>query len=64
MPILWSWLRDGAHFRVCGDATRMAEDVDRTLRELVARHGRIGDEEAAAHVERMAADRRYVRDVY
>ncbi|MFE8936242.1 molybdopterin-dependent oxidoreductase [Streptomyces sp. NPDC007872] len=62
--VLWSWLRDGAHFHVCGDATRMAGDVDRTLRELVARHGRMGDEEAAAYVERMAADRRYVRDVY
>ncbi|MFE5900153.1 molybdopterin-dependent oxidoreductase [Streptomyces sp. NPDC056488] len=62
--VLWSWLRDGAHFYVCGDAARMAKDVDRTLRELVARHGGMGDEEAAAYVERMAADRRYVRDVY
>ncbi len=62
--VLWSWLRDGAHFHVCGDAARMAADVDRTLRELVARHGGMGDEEAAAYVERMAADRRYVRDVY
>ncbi|MFC7792938.1 molybdopterin-dependent oxidoreductase [Streptomyces cinereoruber] len=62
--VLWSWLRDGAHFHVCGDAARMAKDVDRTLRELVARHGGMGDEEAAAYVERMAADRRYVRDVY
>ncbi|MFG3343865.1 molybdopterin-dependent oxidoreductase [Streptomyces sp. NPDC048018] len=61
---LWSWLRDGAHLFVCGDASRMARDVDRTLREVVARHGRMGEEEAAAYVERMAADKRYVRDVY
>ncbi|MFJ6518589.1 molybdopterin-dependent oxidoreductase [Streptomyces filamentosus] len=62
--VLWSWLRDGAHFAVCGDAARMAKDVDRTLREVVARHGRMDEEEAAAYVERMAAERRYVRDVY
>ncbi|MFB7935817.1 molybdopterin-dependent oxidoreductase [Streptomyces sp. NPDC056049] len=61
---LWSWLRDGAHVAVCGDAARMAKDVDRTLREIVARHGRMGDEEAAAYVGRMAAEKRYVRDVY
>ncbi|MER5965719.1 bifunctional nitrate reductase/sulfite reductase flavoprotein subunit alpha [Streptomyces sp. NPDC002057] len=61
---LWSWLRDGAHFAVCGDAARMAKDVDRALRDLVARHGRMGEEEAAAYVRQMAADKRYVRDVY
>ncbi|MFE7511044.1 molybdopterin-dependent oxidoreductase [Streptomyces sp. NPDC057540] len=61
---VWSWLQDGAHFYVCGDATRMAEDVDRTLRELIARHGAMSDEEAAAYVKQMAAEKRYVRDVY
>ncbi|MFF8806341.1 molybdopterin-dependent oxidoreductase [Streptomyces omiyaensis] len=61
---LWSWLRDGAHLAVCGDAARMAKDVDRTLREVVARHGRMGDEEADAYVRRLAAAKRYVRDVY
>ncbi|MEU1279781.1 bifunctional nitrate reductase/sulfite reductase flavoprotein subunit alpha [Streptomyces sp. NPDC005805] len=61
---LWSWLRDGAHVAVCGDAARMAKDVDLALRELVARHGRMSDEEASAYVEQMAADKRYVRDVY
>ncbi|MFJ5832789.1 molybdopterin-dependent oxidoreductase [Streptomyces sp. NPDC093089] len=62
--VLWSWLRDGAHFYVCGDATRMAKDVDQTLRDVVARHGGMGPEDAAAYVKQMAADRRYVRDVY
>lgn len=62
--VLWSWLRDGAQFAVCGDAARTAKDVDRTLREVVARHGRTDEEEAAAYVERMAAERRYVRDVH
>ncbi|XCW06841.1 bifunctional nitrate reductase/sulfite reductase flavoprotein subunit alpha [Streptomyces sp. HUAS MG47] len=61
---LWSWLRDGAHFYVCGDAARMAKDVDQALRDVVARHGRMGDEEAAAYVKQMATEKRYVRDVY
>ncbi|WP_082398843.1 bifunctional nitrate reductase/sulfite reductase flavoprotein subunit alpha [Pseudonocardia sp. EC080625-04] len=61
---LWSWLRDGAHLYVCGDATRMARDVDRTLRTVVARHGGLAPDEADAWVTRLAEDRRYVRDVY
>ncbi|MFJ5707481.1 molybdopterin-dependent oxidoreductase [Streptomyces sp. NPDC093105] len=61
---LWSWLQDGAHLAVCGDAARMAKDVDRTLREVVARHGGMGEEEAAAYVKQMAVEKRYVRDVY
>ncbi|WP_033825654.1 bifunctional nitrate reductase/sulfite reductase flavoprotein subunit alpha, partial [Kitasatospora sp. MBT63] len=36
---LWEWLNDGAHLYVCGDAGRMAKDVDRTLREIVATRG-------------------------
>jgi len=61
---LWSWLQDGAHLYVCGDATRMAADVDRTLREIVATHGRLDPEAADDYVRRLTADRRYLRDVY
>ncbi|MFF9852313.1 molybdopterin-dependent oxidoreductase [Streptomyces litmocidini] len=61
---LWQWLRDGAHFYVCGDAERMAKDVDRALRDVVAAHGGMDADEAAAYVRRLATDRRYVRDVY
>lgn len=61
---LWSWLRDGAHFYVCGDARRMAKDVDRALRDVVAAHGGLGPDEAAAYVDRLTAAKRYVRDVY
>jgi sulfite reductase alpha subunit-like flavoprotein len=62
--LLWSWLRDGAHFYVCGDASRMAEAVDRTLREIAVVHGGLDWAEAAAYVKQLAADKRYVRDVY
>ncbi|WP_328723057.1 bifunctional nitrate reductase/sulfite reductase flavoprotein subunit alpha [Streptomyces sp. NBC_00247] len=63
-PRLWQWLKDGAHFYVCGDAGRMAKDVDRALRDIVAAHGSMDTDEAAAYVRRLAADKRYVRDVY
>ncbi|MGW2745103.1 molybdopterin-dependent oxidoreductase [Streptomyces sp. NPDC001450] len=63
-PLLWSWLRDGAHFYVCGDASRMAKDVDQALREIATVHGGLDETEAAAYVKQLAADKRYVRDVY
>jgi sulfite reductase (NADPH) flavoprotein alpha-component len=61
---LWRWLQDGAHFYVCGDAARMAKDVDRALREITATHGGMSPDEADAYVRQLAADKRYVRDVY
>ncbi|MCC2333130.1 bifunctional nitrate reductase/sulfite reductase flavoprotein subunit alpha [Cellulomonas wangsupingiae] len=61
---LWSWLEQGAHVYVCGDAARMAADVDRALRDVVASHGATTPQDAAAYVSRMAKERRYVRDVY
>ncbi|MER5519489.1 bifunctional nitrate reductase/sulfite reductase flavoprotein subunit alpha [Streptomyces sp. NPDC002763] len=63
-PLLWSWLRDGAHFYVCGDASRMARDVDRALKDIATVHGGLTEDEAAAYVKQLAAERRYVRDVY
>ncbi|MFJ3305158.1 molybdopterin-dependent oxidoreductase [Streptomyces sp. NPDC086549] len=63
-PLLWSWLQDGAHFYVCGDASRMAKDVDRALRDVAVLHGGLTEEDAVAYVKQLAADRRYVRDVY
>ncbi|MGW3012409.1 molybdopterin-dependent oxidoreductase [Streptomyces sp. NPDC001219] len=61
---LWSWLQDGAHFYVCGDASRMAKDVDRALRDIAVAHGGLPEEAAAGYVKQLAADKRYVRDVY
>lgn len=61
---LWAWLEAGAHFYVCGDASRMAKDVDAALKHVVAQQGGMDADAAAAYVARMAADKRYVRDVY
>ncbi|MDQ2867704.1 MAG: sulfite reductase subunit alpha [Verrucomicrobiota bacterium] len=61
---IWRWLEDGAYFYVCGDALRMAKDVDAMLREIVEKHGDKSPEEAAAFVEQLKADKRYKRDVY
>lgn len=61
---VWRWLDDGAHFYVCGDATRMAKDVDDTLTTIIRTHGRMSDDAAHAYKREMVADKRYVRDVY
>ncbi|MFG3071171.1 molybdopterin-dependent oxidoreductase [[Kitasatospora] papulosa] len=61
---LWSWLQEGAHFYVCGDASRMAKDVDRALLDIAVAHGGLQEDAATAYVEQLAADKRYVRDVY
>ncbi|WP_414447717.1 molybdopterin-dependent oxidoreductase [Burkholderia sp. 22PA0099] len=61
---LWSWLDAGAHFYVCGDASRMAKDVDAALKAVVAAHGGMDEAQAGEYVARMAKERRYLRDVY
>ncbi|MGW3942893.1 molybdopterin-dependent oxidoreductase [Streptomyces phaeochromogenes] len=63
-PELWSWLQSGARFYVCGDASRMAKDVDRALRDIAVTHGNLTETEAATYVKQLAAEKRYVRDVY
>ncbi|HKE48352.1 MAG TPA: assimilatory sulfite reductase (NADPH) flavoprotein subunit [Rhodanobacteraceae bacterium] len=61
---LFAWIENGAHVYVCGDATRMAKDVDAALAELFVTHGGLEREDAAAALARMAQARRYARDVY
>ncbi|MCG5217665.1 bifunctional nitrate reductase/sulfite reductase flavoprotein subunit alpha [Streptosporangium sp. KLBMP 9127] len=61
---LWSWLQDGAQLYVCGDASRMAKDVDQALHDVAVTHGGLDDEQAAAYVKHLATSKRYVRDVY
>lgn len=61
---LWSWLQRGAHFYVCGDAKRMAKDVDVALHEVISRHGGLDAAAAVEYVKQMKKDKRYQRDVY
>ena len=61
---LWAWLEAGAHFYVCGDASRMAKDVDAALHKIVEIAGGRSAEEAKAYVAKLKSDKRYQRDVY
>ena len=61
---LYAWLETGAHFYVCGDASRMARDVDAALHTIVERAGGKSAEQAAAYVQALKAAKRYARDVY
>jgi sulfite reductase (NADPH) flavoprotein alpha-component len=61
---LWSWLEAGGHFYVCGDASRMAKDVDIALHKAIETAGGKSADEAKAYVEKMKSEKRYQRDVY
>ncbi|MEL7279072.1 MAG: sulfite reductase subunit alpha [Pseudomonadota bacterium] len=61
---LFAQLEEGGHFYVCGDATRMAKDVDKALHQVVAEHGGLSEEGAVEYVNGLKREKRYVRDVY
>ncbi len=61
---LWKWLEDGAHFYVCGDASRMAKDVDAALHTIIEKSGGKSADDAKAYVAKLKSDKRYQRDVY
>jgi len=61
---LWKWIQQGAYFYVCGDAKRMAKDVDAALHAIVAEQGGLSPEAAAEWVKQFKKDGRYQRDVY
>jgi sulfite reductase (NADPH) flavoprotein alpha-component len=61
---LWAWLADGAHVYVCGDAKRMARDVEAAWVEIVAAHGARTTDEAIAFVANLKKSGRYQQDVY
>tara|TARA_R100000027_G_scaffold22012_3_gene15935 strand:+ start:316 stop:2133 length:1818 start_codon:yes stop_codon:yes gene_type:complete len=61
---LYAWLEEGAHFYVCGDASRMAKDVATALQEVVQEHGGLSESDAVAYVKKLKKDKRYQQDVY
>jgi sulfite reductase (NADPH) flavoprotein alpha-component len=61
---LFAWLEEGAHFFVCGDAARMAKDVDVALHQIVEKEGGKTPDQAAEYVEHLRQQKRYKRDVY
>jgi sulfite reductase (NADPH) flavoprotein alpha-component len=63
-PLFWSWLQDGASIYVCGDASRMAKDVDHTIHAIAQQQGNMNKEAAAEYVTTLKDQHRYHRDVY
>ncbi|ENH8200211.1 NADPH-dependent assimilatory sulfite reductase flavoprotein subunit [Yersinia enterocolitica] len=61
---LWNWIQQGAHIYVCGDANRMAKDVEQVLLDVVALHGTMDAEQADEYLSELRLARRYQRDVY
>lgn len=61
---LYAWLQEGAYFYVCGDASRMAKDVDSALYEVVRQFGGLSSERAADYIDQLKKEKRYLRDVY
>jgi len=61
---LWNWLNNGALFYVCGDASRMAKDVDQTLRAIAQEQGSMSEENSAIWVKSLQKEKRYLKDVY
>ena len=61
---LWRWLQEGAQVYICGDASRMAKDVDQALRQVAQRHGGLSPEHATDYWRHLSEQKRYLRDVY
>ncbi len=61
---LWDWLEQGAYFCVCGDASRMAKDVDQALRDIIQQYGKFDEAETVNYIRKLNMDKRYLRDVY
>jgi sulfite reductase (NADPH) flavoprotein alpha-component len=62
---IWKWMdSEGAQFFVCGDARRMAKDVDAALRKIIQEQGGKNEEQTNIYVEKLKSDKRYKRDVY
>jgi len=61
---IWNWLEVGAHFYVCGDASRMAKDVDAALHRICEDAGGLSPDSSVAYIQQLKSLKRYCRDVY
>jgi sulfite reductase (NADPH) flavoprotein alpha-component len=61
---LWAWLQEGAHFYVCGDAKRMAKDVESALIDIASAQGKLSADAAVSYVAELKKAKRYQADVY
>ncbi len=61
---LFAWLEDGAHFYVCGDASKMAHDVHSALKEIIMKEGKLSEADADEYLTKLKKEKRYQRDVY
>ena len=61
---LWQWLQEGAYFYVCGDASKMAKDVEQALLDVIAKEGNLSPDEAEDYLNELREVKRYQRDVY
>jgi sulfite reductase (NADPH) flavoprotein alpha-component len=61
---IWQWLEEGAHFYICGDAKRMAKDVDAALHQIAREQGNLDEAGAKNYIQSLVKSRRYQRDVY
>lgn len=61
---LWQWIQQGSHFYVCGDAEKMAKDVDAMLHTIAQEEGRFTVEEARTYIKKLRTEKRYLTDVY
>lgn len=60
----YRWMEEGAHIYVCGDAKRMAKDVEATLLQIIQRHGNHDEASSKQYLKKLRTDKRYLRDVY
>lgn len=61
---LWTWMQQGAYFYICGDASRMAKDVEHALVSIAETEGGLSAEQAQEYIKELKKDKRYQRDVY
>lgn len=61
---IYQWLEEGAHFYVCGDASRMANDVHSALQTILTKEGSMSEDNANEYLDKLKKEKRYQRDVY